>query len=77
MINNLIKETTKEYNDKVDHFIAESLGIKKINFWTKLKIKFLRINIKRQDMGYLREKVSIYRGDFLISEAEFNIKLEL
>lgn len=71
MINNLIKK----HNDNIDHFIKESLGIKKINFWALLKIKFFRINIKRQDMGYLREKISIYKGGILINEAEFNIKL--
>ena len=69
-------QAIKDYNCKVDRFISDSLEIDiNPNFLTRIKLKFKRVKIIRQDMGYLREKISIYQKGRLTDEAEFNIKI--
>lgn len=72
-IDDLVFKALAEREDKVECFIRDTLKIKKLNFWTKLKLKFQRIKITRQYLGKCRESVKIYKKEFLINEAEFNV----
>jgi hypothetical protein len=67
------------HEEKVQHFIQTFLddySIKKLNFWGRLKFRFHRLEIVRQKIEPLREKISCYKNGFLREEAEFNIKGE-
>ena len=68
------KKAIMQYDDKINHFIASSLDIEeKPSLLTRAKLLFWRANIVIQDLGYSRQKISVYKGKNLIAEAEFNI----
>lgn len=72
-IDKFLSEKLAEREAKVERFIKDTLKIKKLNFWTRLKLKFQRIRIERQYLGDCRESVKIYRKGFLTDGAEFNV----
>lgn len=70
-----IEKATTDYEKKVDHFIASSLGVpEKPSLLTKVKFFYWRVKIIYQNLEYPRQAISIYKGKKLIAKAEFNIK---
>jgi hypothetical protein len=72
-INDLISKATTDREMKINRFIRDALKIKKLSFWTKLKLKLQGVRIERQYLGECRESVKIYRREFLTDGAEFNV----
>lgn len=71
----LISKAINEMECKIDRFLRDELGIKKVNFLTKLKLSIQQVEIRRQRIEPLREKVSIFKNGELKTSAEFNYKI--
>ena len=78
-IKQLTEKAIKDNEAKVNHFIASCLGIEpniKISWINRLKFKLKGISIIRQDLGDMREKISVCRYGKVTDTAEFNIKIQ-
>lgn len=71
----LISKAINEMECKIDRFLRDELGIKKVNFLTKLKLSIQQVEIRRQRIEPFIERVSIFKNGKLKASAEFKLNL--